>query len=163
MILGNEMQNIQIKVMQAIRQEIFKESGTNGDLETACKNAITMTGVYKYVYAIGSPDLYNRRYNGGGLADPHNLFGSATQQPLGSIIEIEDKTPENGDGVVNADPLHYLSDLIESGGHGPRWPDSDWPGPRPYLEDSCNDGCMPGGEIDKAAKDVADATDLSGI
>lgn len=70
-------------IMAAIRAEILKESGPGGDIETACKNAITMTGVYRYVYAIGSPDLYNRRYNGGGLADPHNLFGSATRQPLG--------------------------------------------------------------------------------
>lgn len=165
MILGGEMTAIQKRIMEEVKKAIVKSSGDGGEINEACKDAITSPlGVYYYVYFKGNPpDKYNRRYNSGGLADKDNLFTTTMKTTNGAQIDIEDQTPVNGDGVVDADPYFYLSDLIESGGHGPKWPDGDWPGARPYLENSADFGCKRGGYVEKATIDTVNKANLSMI
>lgn len=153
MITGNEMQNLGKDIMAQVIKELKKSASDGGSVNQACKDAIAKKGVFKFVYNKGNPpDLYHRRYDGGGLADEDNLFTTTIASGDTVTIDIEDRTPENGDGVVDADPLFYLSDLIESGAHGKKWPDSDWPGARPYMEESLRWQCSATGLITIALK-----------
>ena len=155
MITGNETQRFHNAILSEMMSELRDECRTGGSVNEACIESITETGVYRYVYGIGSlPDLYNRRYDGGGLADKDNLEITTITGATSISIIVEDKTESNGDGVINADPVTYLSDIIESGAHGRRWPDSDWPGARPYMEPSLQDGCNQGGQINSAIEDL---------
>lgn len=154
MITGREMQNLGTSIKSEMMSELRKECLKGGSVNEACIESITETGVYRYVYDIGSPDLYHRRYDGSGLADKNNLETTTITGATAISIIVEDKTGSNGDGVVNADPVSFLSDIIESGAHGRRWPDSDWPGARPYMEPSLQDGCNNGGPIDAAIENV---------
>lgn len=136
MITGNEMNTIRQNVMKEIMRTVATASHDGGAVNQACKDAIVDDGVWRLVYNVYVPDAYNRRYRGGGLADENNLLTTTTASNTRVTIDIEDRTPSNGDGVVESDPVFYLSDIIESGAHGRRWPDSDWPGARPYMEES---------------------------
>ena len=151
MITGNEMRDMGNRAIREMMAELRRQCADGASVNQACKDSITRVGVYRYVYNVGNhPDLYHRRFDGGGLADENNLVTRTRAGATTVSIEIEDQTPSNGDGVVNADPVTYLSDIIESGAHGRRWPDSDWPGARPYMEPSLQDGCSTGGRIDNA-------------
>lgn len=151
MITGNEMRNLGRDAIREMMTALGRQCHDGGSVNRACRESITNVGVYRYVYNVGNPpDLYHRRYAGGGLADDDNLMTTTTAGRNTVRIDIEDQTPSNGDGIVNADPVFYLSDLIESGAHGRRWPDSDWPGAREYMEPSLRDGCSAGGRIDNA-------------
>ena len=164
MITGNEMQDIQGKVMKAIRQEILKQSGEGGDLLWACKDALKV-GTNYYVYSVYSPTVYGRRYYSGGLADEENWITTTLRSATGARIDIEDRTPAGDSGMANPppDPVFYLSDIIEAGANGPKWTDPDWPGPRPYMETAMLDGCKKGAVIDYTLKGVVEGAELSGI
>ena len=151
MITGNEMRNLQRAIMSEIVSEIRDSASDGGSVNQACKDAITKTGVYKYVYSKGNPPTrYIRRYDAGGLADDDNLFTTTSSGRNTVSIDIEDRTPAGDGGMVNPppDPVHYLSDIVESGANGPKWIDPDHPGARVYMEPSLADGCSTGGEID---------------
>lgn len=74
-------------------------------------------------------------------------------------------TPAGDNGMANPppDPVFYLSDIIEAGANGPKWHDPDWPGPRPYMEDSEQDGCNKNGVISDALEDLINNLNLSMI
>ena len=152
MITGNEMQTLEKAIMQQIMKEIKKSASDGGSVNKACKDAITKKGVFRYVYDVYSPTVYGRRYSGGGLADNDNLFTTTTGSGDSVTVDIEDRTPAGDEGMINPppDPVFYLSDVIEAGNEGARWQDPDWPGARPYMDKSLDDGCASGGEITKA-------------
>ena len=152
MITGHEMQDIGTAIMKKVMKEIKKSASDGGSVNKACKDAITKKGVYKYVYNVYSPTVYGRRYEGGGLADNDNLITTTTGSGSTVTVDIEDRTPAGDAGMINPppDPVFYLSDVIEAGHEGRRWQDPDWPGPRPYMDESLDDGCAGGGEITKA-------------
>lgn len=152
MITGHEMQDIGTAIMKKVMKEIKKSASDGGSVNKACKDAITQKGVYKYVYNVYSPTVYGRRYEGGGLADNDNLITTTTGSGSTVTVDIEDRTPAGDAGMINPppDPVFYLSDVIEAGHEGRRWDDPDWPGPRPYMDESLDDGCAGGGEITKA-------------
>ena len=153
MITGHEMRDMQTGIMRELIQALTNQSRYGGSVNQASRDAITHDGVYRYVYnAANAPTVYGRRYDGGGLADDNNLFTTTTAGRDTVIIDIEDKTPAGSAGMINPppDPVHYLSDVIESGHEGATWDDPDWPGPRPYMEPSLRDGCAQGGRIDHA-------------
>ena len=151
MITGNEMRNLETSIMSAITEEIRDSAADGGSVNQACKDAIVKTGVHKYVYNVGNPPtVYIRRFEAGGLADEDNLYTTTSSGRNSVSIDIEDRTPEGSGGMINPppDPVHYLSDIVESGANGPKWIDPDHPGPRVYMEPSLQDGCSSGGEID---------------
>ena len=153
MITGNEMQALDKAIMQQIMKEIKKSASDGGSVNKACKDAITEKGVYKYVYEVYQGTRYiPRREHSGGLADNDNLYTTTTGSGNTVIVDVEDRTPAGDAGMANPppDPVFYLSDVIEAGHEGRRWEDPDWPGPRPYMDKSLDDGCASGGEITKA-------------
>lgn len=165
MITGNEMARIHGQVLREIRDEIYDQSLDGGELNDACKEALRL-GVHKYVYESGYVGtVYWRRMESGGLADQRNWEVTTNRSPLGSAIEIEDKTPAGDNGMANPppDPVFYLSDVIEAGANGARWRDPDWPGPRPYMEIGMQDECNRNGLVDTTLAQVVDDTDLSGV
>ena len=161
MILGNEMQQIQARAMQQIRQEIVRQSADGGDLNDACKEALRL-GVHNYVYSGYDGTVYWRRAEGGGLADEHNWLTTSMRSPQGARIDVEDRTPAGDNGMANPppDPVFYLSDVIEAGANGPKWKDPDWPGPRPYMEHGMQDGGNRNGIIDSTLANVVNGADL---
>lgn len=153
MITGNEMSGIGKSVMQQIMKEIKKSASDGGSVNKACKDAITQKGVYKYVYDVYHGTKYiPRREHGGGLADNDNLYTTTTGSGNTVTVDVEDRTPAGDAGMANPppDPVFYLSDVIEAGHEGARWQDPDWPGARPYMNESLDDGCASGGEITNA-------------
>lgn len=153
MITGNEMQTLEKAIMQQIMKEIKKSASEGGSVNKACKDAITEKGVYKYVYNGYQGTKYTpRREHDGGLADNDNLYTTTTGSGNSVMVDIEDRTPAGDTGMINPppDPVFYLSDVIEAGNEGARWQDPDWPGARPYMDKSLDDGCASGGEITKA-------------
>ena len=152
MITGNEMRNLERDIMNSITEEIRDSASDGGSVNRACRDAIVKTGVYTYVYHVGNlPTRYIRRYDEGGIADDDNLFTTTTSGRNTVSVDIEDRSPAGDGGMANPppDPVHYLSDIVESGANGPKWIDPDHPGPRPYMENSLADGCANGGEIDR--------------
>lgn len=71
MIAGNEMAQIQSRVLSEIRDEIYDQSLDGGDLNDACKEALRL-GVHTYVYNVYQGTVYGRRLESGGLADQNN-------------------------------------------------------------------------------------------
>lgn len=157
MITGTEMNTIMNAAVREIMRTVAQQSHDGGDINQACKDAITGEGVRRYVYNVGNPPTrYERRYEGGGLADEKNLLTTTTASNTHVTIDIEDRTPAGYRGMINPppDPVFYLSDIIEGGYNGPKWKDPDWPGARPYLEESVTDGCKRGGLIDRTISDL---------
>ena len=152
MITGNEMRDLGTAAMREIMQALTRQCHDGGSVNRASRDAIVRRGVYRYVYNVYSPTIYGRRYAGGGLADDDNLMTTTTSGRNSVAIDIEDRTPAGDAGMANPppDPVFYLSDVIEAGHEGRRWVDPDWPGARPYMEPSLQDGCNPGGDIDNA-------------
>ena len=153
MITGNEMADMGKEIMKQVMKELKKSASEGGSVNQACKDAITKKGVYTYVYGkANAPTRYIRRYDAGGIADDDNLLTTTTSSGNAVIVDVEDQTPAGDGGMINPppDPVFYLSDVIEAGHEGARWQDPDWPGARPYMDESLDDGCMGGGEITKA-------------
>ena len=152
MITGNEMRNMGNDIMRELMQALGRQCHDGGSVNQACKDSITQVGVYRYVYNVYQPTVYGRRYAGGGLADEDNLMTTTSTGRNSVTIDIEDRTPEGDSGMRNPppDPVFYLSDVIEAGVEGAKWQDPDWPGARPYMEPSLQDGCSTGGRIDNA-------------
>lgn len=139
-------------LMRAIMNALTAESQDHASINQAARDSIKKTGVYNYVYPLFSPVRYHRRYSGGGLADDGTLFTTTGSGGTTVTINFEDKTPENGDGLIIPDPAHYVSDLVEQGAYGTRWPGmpDHGPGARPYMEQSLQAGANPGGITDQA-------------
>lgn len=162
MITGGEMARIQAEAMRQVMRGLARSCHDGGDVNDACKEALRR-GVHKFVYDVYSPSVYGRRYEGGGLADENNWITTTIAHPNSVSIDLEDMTPAGDAGMINPppDPVFYLSDIIESGANGRRWHDPDWPGPRPYMEESMQDGCNGGGVIDRAIENVINALVLT--
>lgn len=152
MITGNEMRNMGNDIMRELMHALGRQCHDGGSVNQACKDSITQIGVYRYVYNVYQPTVYGRRYAGGGLADEDNLMTTTSAGRNSVTIDIEDRTPAGDSGMRNPppDPVFYLSDVIEAGVEGAKWQDPDWPGARPYMEPSLQDGCSTGGRIDNA-------------
>lgn len=156
MISGGEMGGLYPALMQKIMQVLTAESQDHASINQAARDSINKIGVYKYVYPLFSPQLYVRRYSGGGLADDANLYTSTGSGGTTVVINFEDQTPNNGSGVIIPDPYNYVSDLVEGGSYGPKWPGMPEGAPpaRPYMENSLQDGANPGGITDMAIEDA---------
>lgn len=162
MIAGNEMVTIHRAAMRQIMRGLARSCHDGGDVNDACKEALRL-GVHTYVYGVYAPSVYGRRLEGGGLADEHNWITTTIAHANSITIDVDDKTPAGDSGMINPppDPVHYLSDIIESGANGRRWHDPDWPGPRPYMEHGMQDGCNNGGVIDRTIENVINAMVLT--
>lgn len=161
MITGNETNGLYNITLHAIMNEVYHQSFDGGDINDAARDSINRNpngGVYEYVYDVYTPSSYNRRYESGGLADDGNLVTIGTTV-FGNRVDVtfEDRTRENGDGKIIPDPAFYVSDIVESGHYGARWPSplyyTQWA--RPYLDPGLADECVPGGIIDQAITDSA--------
>lgn len=153
MITGNEMRNMGNDIMRELMQTLRRQCHDGGSVNQACKDSITEVGIYTYVYNVYQGTVYiPRREHGGGLADNNNLYTTTTGSGNTIVIDVEDRTPAGDTGMRNPppDPVFYLSDVIEAGVEGAKWQDPDWPGARPYMEPSLQDGCSTGGRIDNA-------------
>ena len=152
MITGNEMRDLGNAAIREMMQALGRQCHDGGSVNRASRDAIIRRGVYRYVYNVYTPTRYGRRYDAGGLADDDNLMTTTTVGRNSVSIDIEDRTPAGDDGMMNPppDPVFYLSDVIEAGVEGAKWRDPDWPGARPYMEPSLQDGCNAGGDIDNA-------------
>lgn len=116
-------------------------------------------GVYDYVYNAYTPTFYQRRYDNGGLADDRNLVTTHVVRGNDSVtMTFEDRTRENAGGSwITPDPAYYVSDLVEAGSYGNKWPFSQiWYSQqaRPYLDNSLVDGSQNGQIIDSAIEDT---------
>lgn len=163
MITGQEMYPLYQTYMRELMRKLKAESQDHESINQAARDSIG-GGVYKYVYNVYTPTSYNRRYEDGGLADDNNIETiKAVISGHSVIITFEDRTPENGDGKIIADPAFYVSDIVESGHYGPRWPsplyDTQWA--RPYLDNGLTDGAAPGQIIDLAIRDAANGVTFS--
>lgn len=161
MITGNETNGLYALTLRAIINEVYHQSSDGGDINQAARDSINRYpngGVYEYVYDVYTPKVYHRRYENGGLADDGNLVTVGTAATGNSVnITFEERTRENGDGVIIPDPAFYVSDIVESGHYGPKWPSLlyalQWA--RPYLDQSLVDESVNGGIIDQAITDSA--------
>ena len=159
MISGGEMGGLYPALMQRIMQVLTAESQDHASINQAARDSINKIGVYHFVYPLFNPSRYNRRFSAGGIADDGNLYTTTGSGGTTVTINFEDKTPENGDGLIIPDPAHYVSDLVEEGAYGTRWPGmgfpwSRQPPARPYMENSLQNGANPGGITDMAIEDA---------
>lgn len=149
--------------VQAIMNAIYNDCHDSGDVNRAARDSINHYpdgGVYEYVYEAYDPTFYQRRYQGGGLADDSNLITTGVTNGMNAVnLEFEDRTREwPGGSTIIPDPAFYVSDLVELGTYGDKWKYSKiWytQQPRAYLDQSLADGSVNGGIIDQAITDSA--------
>lgn len=160
MITGREMNGLYASMMQEMVAALQNECENHGDINQAAKDSIyeeNVGGVYVYMYDLYDPVIYNRRYANQGLGDENNLETVSVTSTANSVtVLFNERTRENGSGVINPDPAFYVSDIVESGTYGPKW--RSWLQEnqvgRPYLEYSLQDGTRTGAVIDRAIEDT---------
>lgn len=163
MITGNETNGLYNLTVQAIMNAIYGDCQDGGDINRAARDSINHYpdgGVYEYVYDVYDPTYYQRRYQNGGLADDGNLVTTNVTNGGNSVtLELEDRTREwPGGSSIIPDPAFYVSDLVEMGSYGDKWPFSQiWytQQARPYLDQSLADESVSGGGIDRAITNTA--------
>ena len=163
MITGHEMYPLYRTFMRDVMRKLKEESQDHESINQAARDSIG-GGVYKYVYNVYTPISYHRRYEDGGLADDKNIETIKAVISGHSVnITFEDRTRENGDGAIIPDPAFYVSDIVESGHYGPKWPsplyETQWP--RPYLDEGLTDGSAAGQIIDIAIGDAVQGITVS--
>ena len=163
MITGNETNGLYAMTVQAIMNAIYNDCFDGGDINHSARDSINHYpdgGVYEYVYDAYTPTVYQRRYQSGGLADDANLVTTGVTNGGNAVnLEFEERTREwPGGSNIIPDPAFYVSDLVEIGSYGDKWPYSDiwWTQQaRPYLDQSLADESTPGGTIDNAITHTA--------
>ena len=163
MITGHETNGLYNLTVQTIMNAIYGDSFDGGDINRAARDSINHYpdgGVYEYVYDAYDPTFYQRRYQNGGLADDRNLVTTNVTNGGNTVnLEFEERTREwPGGSNIIPDPAFYVSDLVEAGTYGNKWPYSQiWymQLARPYLDQSLADECGAGGNIDQNITNTA--------